>query len=303
MRKRSSFVLMLVFAGLISNAGCLSLFPKHDDQRFPVSGKSKGKKADSVLPAGESAEACLTTAQALEQNGHFLQAAIQYELARRYDPQLKNISRRLAVLYDRCGKIDQALVEYQHALKENPNDVNLLNNFGYHYYTRGKLKEAEEMYRKALKINDQHHVAWTNLGLVLAQQGRFDESRKTFERVVSPAEALCNLAFIYTARGERAKAKKAYQEALVQQPTLQKARLALQKLEESDESTAGQKEETPFPVGRPKLETTSVKPSGHTPVDLQLPEELPGVTTESAAPDLSPINVPTPGQTRELIGS
>ena len=123
--------------------------------------------------------------------------------------------------------------EYQKLLKPSPKDADLLNDVGYCYYNQGKWSEAEKYLRQALAINPKLARAWINLGMTLAQQNRIEESLEAFAKVVSPAQAQCNLAFIWTTQGKREEAKAAYRKALTLEPNLAPARIAfLAKLEQ-----------------------------------------------------------------------
>ena len=77
------------------------------------------------LPPARAAEACLASARELEKHGYEADAIVQYEKARQDNPRLTQVSRRLAVLYDRQGNAQRALAEYQLALKVQPRDADL----------------------------------------------------------------------------------------------------------------------------------------------------------------------------------
>jgi Tfp pilus assembly protein PilF len=219
----------LLACGLLTNAGCLTGSPWSSNPT--ATAVEEGTPNHIELPAAKNAQLHLTLADSMEKGGHDAEAASCYEKARSLDPRAPNVSRHLAAIYDRMGDSKRALEEYHLALKAAPRDPQLLNRFGYFYYTRGQWKEAEEQYRLALSINANLQHAWVNLGLTLAQQRRYDESLEAFAKAVTRAEALSNLAFVLTTQGQREEAKRKYHEALVIDPNLQIAQLALQKLE------------------------------------------------------------------------
>ncbi len=191
-------------------------------------------RARQELPPEEAAELWFTLAQELEKSGRETEAIVQYEKARQKKPQLDDqVSRRLAILYDRNGNQARAMVEFQQALKAHPKDADLLSDLGYSYYNRGEWQEAEKYLRKAVAVAPQHKRAWTNLGMSLAQQGRTKESLEAFSKAVSPAEANANLGFILASQGKTAEAQQAYRHALELEPTLQVARVALVRLEKA----------------------------------------------------------------------
>jgi tetratricopeptide (TPR) repeat protein len=196
-------------------------------------GQKTPSKDQVELPPAEAARVCRATAAALEKAGKDPEAIALYEKARKSDPAMEGVCRRLAVLYDRQGDFTKALEEYQRALKLNPHDADLLNDLGYAYYCRGRWTDAENSLRQAVEINPKHGRAWINLGMTLGQEERYTESFEAFAKVVSPAQAHCNVAFALTTQGKREEAKEAYRKALALNPDLRIARLALAKLEKS----------------------------------------------------------------------
>jgi tetratricopeptide (TPR) repeat protein len=230
---------LLLALGLLPGGGCLTTpTGKTGVPEGPPSGGSQ----TTALPPDAGSRVCLSLAASYEREAaaccerdekkKFLECAIQqYARAREQDPSLK-VSRQLAVLLDQLGEQRLAQKEFQNALEQSPHDADLLNNYGYFYYNWGKMPEAEEKLRAALQINAKHQRAWNNLGLVLGANKRDSESLEAFRQAVgSEAEAHSNLAFVMSARGEVAGARKEYHEALRLDPSLTRARLALDKLD------------------------------------------------------------------------
>jgi Tfp pilus assembly protein PilF len=185
------------------------------------------------LPPKKAAQVCLAVAELEEKEGREADAIAQYQKARQFDPSLRSVGRRLAVLYDRTGDADHALAEYRRAIDDNPRDGDLHNDLGYFYYQRGAWAEAERTFRAALALRPDYARAWNNLGMTLAQQQRYEESLAAFQKVVSPANAYCNLGFILMTQGKHAEAKQAYEKALQKDPSLKVAQDALASLQES----------------------------------------------------------------------
>jgi tetratricopeptide (TPR) repeat protein len=190
------------------------------------------------LPTSESAKLSFATAETLEKGGKDREAISQYEKARQLDKHLASeVTRRLAVLYDRNEEFDKALDEYRRGLLENPKDADLLNDLGYGYYCRGEWAEAEKNLRKAVAANPKFANAWINLGMTLAQQAKYDDSLQAFGKVVPQAQALCNLAFIQATQAKYDEARHSYEAALQLEPGLQIARIALQKMNQPNPPT------------------------------------------------------------------
>jgi Tfp pilus assembly protein PilF len=258
----------------LPGAGCLNPGTVPDlPATAPTPAAATSAKAE--LPSKDGAKVCLALAEDFEKTGHDADAIVQYERARGYDPSLKQVSRRLAILYDRLGETKKAQEEFQAALKLHPKDADLQNDFGYSCYSHGKFDEAEKHLRQALALNPKHARAWMNLGLTLGQQGRYKDSLEAFLHVASPAEAHSNLAFVLTTQGKREEAKQEYREALALDPELKIAQGALAKLSEppgksgrqGDKETRRQGDEEPVPPPPPPAESL---------------------------PDLSPVQVPAP---------
>ncbi len=232
----------LAVACVLPQLGCVGSSQRTDTAALTGT-PPNGAKQPAALPPAESARNCLVVAESMSKAGQLPAAAQQYELARQYDPGQKNISRHLAVIYDKLKIDGAARAEYDKALQESPHDANLVNDYGFFYYTRDDLQQAEQYFRKALALDAKHKCAWVNLGLTLARQGRDAESREAFEKVLRPAEAWCNLALVLTTQGKIDEARKDYEAALLLEPGLQRARQALAKMDAA--AKAGPSAEAP----------------------------------------------------------
>jgi Tfp pilus assembly protein PilF len=241
-----------VLIGLLGFATCVGCqIPQLDKMgagfagEFSTATAAKGRDDSHGhdLPADKAAETCFSVGCMQEKNGYMAEAAGQYELARRYNPNLPGVARRLAVVYDNLGNYSQALTEYENALAATPRDPDLLNDLGYHYYTCGKWADAEKALRQALEINPRHAAAWINLGMTLAQQGQYPESVEAFGQAGRPAEASCNLGFILMAQGKREEARQAYRQALALEPELRLAQAAIETLDHPERARLSKEKE------------------------------------------------------------
>ena len=233
---------------LLAGNGCLH--SKLGDLKLPTSlgGASKPTEgnastvAESELSAKPAATLALTMAEELEKAGKDGDAIAYYEKARSADPATApKAARRLAVLYDRAGDPGKAMTEFRELLKLKPKDADLLNDIGYSHYNRGEWTEAETYFRKAIDHEKAHKRAWINLGMTLAQQGRADESLVAFEKVVTPAEAKSNLAFVLATQGKRDAATELYKQALAADSTMKTAQTALAALEKAPDVSESMK--------------------------------------------------------------
>ena len=246
MRRRLAGLLGIL---LLTSTGCSSLSSYWPGSASPANPPPLNADAHAALrsPAGssdESAKLCITVADDLEKAGHVREAALQIELARQYKPNL-NISARLAHLYQATAEgaqpreqmlyFQKAVVEYQKALAAGPASAELLNDMGYCYYQKNDAAEAEHCFRQALEKNPKLQRAWTNLGLALGAQGKETAALAAFAQVVSPAEAHCNLAYVYLKQGRADIARQQYVLALQRNPNL---KLAQERLSALDSITA-----------------------------------------------------------------
>jgi Tfp pilus assembly protein PilF len=234
MRRRFPWYWLVALLGLLPNLGCLGWGQKANPLIPPLDGGNSNAQREVNLPPEKSCEACLSVARSEEAAGHLKHAADQFELARAYNPRVKGVARRLAVIYDRLGQHHKAETEYQLALQETPRDANLLNNYGYFHHNRGKWQEAEDLFHQALKIQPKNKHAWSNLGLVLAIQGKYPESLDAYKHAVSEAEAHSNIAFVLQTQKKFDEAKHEYRLALQLEPGWQQIRLMLEKLERGE---------------------------------------------------------------------
>ncbi|MFO0930835.1 MAG: tetratricopeptide repeat protein, partial [Gemmataceae bacterium] len=204
-------------------AGCLSLNTRSTTAQKP--------KEPAQLPAGDSAQLCLTVADTLATQGHLPEAIDQLRQAQQYDTKA-DVDLRLARLLARAGRDAEAVAAFERATQAHPKDASLWNDLGYHHYERGRWTAAEAALRQAVTAEAGFTKAWMNLGLTLGQQGRYEESGDAFRKAVRPAEAECNLAFVLATQGKYAEARARYEAALALEPGLEAARTGLKRLEQ-----------------------------------------------------------------------
>lgn len=221
---------------------------------FPASfdANGGGGKADKPLKQmhgtqAEIVDTYLTAAQQMENSGKWEEAIAYYEQVRQLEPRKTLFcARHLAILYDRKENFDKALEEYAVLIKANPKDAAAYNDKGYGYYRRGQFDLAEQHLRKAVEIDPKNALAWSNLGMALAQLGRYDESLSVFQKsaqkngnTLTRAQALCNVAFIQASQGKWIEARDNYALALKEEPTMEKARAMMQRINEEKLSSNG----------------------------------------------------------------
>lgn len=178
-----------------------------------------------------TAKACLLTAESYEKHGHYPDAVKQLLRARAAKPDLVGVPHKLALLYERQGDFLAAAQEYQKALKEQPDSAKVLNDYGFFQYKQDNWKMSEAYFRKAIARDDQFTRAHINLGLTLAQQERYDQAYASFAKVLTPPEALSNVAVVQARHQKYDLAKQNFRKALDQNPSLAQPRAFLEQIE------------------------------------------------------------------------
>ena len=210
---------------VLVQAGCAALPPG------AVPGWPSAAAPTDELPPDKAIQACLVVAQNMEKNGSEAEAIGQYERVERLDPADLQVTRHLALLYDRRCDFTKADTEYRKLAKAKPRDSDTYNDWGYSYYERHQWVEAESKLNYALKLNPANSRARANLGLVLGQQERYQEAFEAFRPIVGDAQAHVNLAFVFWSKGKLQEARRECQAAQRLEPTCRQANAMLAQLD------------------------------------------------------------------------
>lgn len=192
--------LLLAITGCQQIGGLWSDSPNQMTSAEANSATARSEPDD--LPPAESAEACIATAQELEDNGWDQEAITVYQRALKFDPERKGIAHRLALLNARLGKPADARKQFERAVDESPNDANVVGDFGYFLYEQRQYAAAETQLRKAISLAPKEQRWQVNLGMTLANSGQHHEALAVFEKCVGPAAARANLAVVLAQNGE-----------------------------------------------------------------------------------------------------
>jgi Flp pilus assembly protein TadD len=136
------------------------------------------------------------------------------------DPEVKH---RLGVILSRRGQTDEGMLLLLEAVAAHPRNVEMLNDLGYVYLMQGDYENSELLFQDALDVSPKNQRTLNNLALAVGYQGRFDESFTLFRQTMSEAEAMANVAFVHTQRGELDQAMERYSQALSHDPALRTA--------------------------------------------------------------------------------
>lgn len=136
------------------------------------------------------------------------------------DPEVKH---RLGAVLSRRGQTEEGTLLLLEAVAAQPKNIEMLNDLGYSYLMQGDYENAEMLFEDALELDPRKKRTVNNLALAVGYQGRIEESYSLFRQNMPEPEALANVAFVHTQRGELQQAMERYSEALSYDPELQSA--------------------------------------------------------------------------------
>ncbi|RMG03527.1 MAG: tetratricopeptide repeat protein, partial [Planctomycetota bacterium] len=192
----------------------------------PLAKSDKNDSASKKLTDAEYAS-LLTQARGLERSDKLDEARKLYRKLIDGRPDRYEAYQRLGVVADRQKRFLEAEGLYAEAIRLNPTEPDLFNDLGYCYLLQGKLAKAESALLKAVALKPSNERYRNNLGLVYAYQGRDDKALAQFRMVGSEADALCNLAYVYSVKGDHERAQQCLELALRTDPYHEGARTAL----------------------------------------------------------------------------
>jgi tetratricopeptide (TPR) repeat protein len=108
------------------------------------------------------------------------------------------------------GQLDEAVAHLRKALAIYPEYLKARNDLGAYLLAQGKLEEASEELRRATEIDPKSFYPQLNLGIVLTQQQKFREAADVLDRALSldttsaAARLYAGVAFLGLSEGERA---------------------------------------------------------------------------------------------------
>jgi tetratricopeptide (TPR) repeat protein len=137
-------------------------------------------------PSDASAQVALDLAEALENSGERIRAIRVLEDARGRAPRDPDLTRALAVAYDRDKRSEAAEKLYRELLAQDAADGLALNGLASLLADqKEKLAEAAELVQRALATDPENPAYLNTLGWVLVQQGRPEEGRIVLERAAT----------------------------------------------------------------------------------------------------------------------
>jgi len=120
----------------------------------------------------------------------------------------------LASLQGSLGRLEHAIATLEAARQIAPDDPVIANNLGLLYLQQSRYALALQVFSDATDLvpNEARYVS--NKALALAMLGRVDEARAAYELVLTPDEAMLNIAVALEAVGKYREAIAAYSKAV-----------------------------------------------------------------------------------------
>lgn len=165
----------------------------------------------------------LGLARRAERAGALTEARATYMDMVEGHPEYGPALHRLGVVSVKLDEIDTAVKYLERAATAMPESSIVLGDLGYAYYLKGDLDEALSTLGKALERDPTDKRIINNQAVVLGHMGKTDECLETFRRANNEAEALANVGFVLSQRGDTENAKRYFHRALDLNPELRTA--------------------------------------------------------------------------------
>ncbi|MEZ6121403.1 MAG: tetratricopeptide repeat protein [Pirellulaceae bacterium] len=233
--------LILIALFLVVHAGCHSVTslpagnaPNTSDLPEMLSFNA----SDDVAPA----TVCVKTAEEFQRSGHHEEAIALYGKAISHDPRLHDkLSRRLALLFTKVGRISGAKAEYKRALAYWKDDASLWNDYGYFLLKQKQYSDALSALQQATKLDPANQRAKLNVGIALAYQGQVDSAVQWMSPIIGEAAARFNTGSILARNGNSVQAAQQLRWARQLDPHLSQATTLLAQLDKTEPTAKKQR--------------------------------------------------------------
>ncbi len=138
------------------------------------------------------AHVCLGTVA--QQRGKFEDAAAEYKIALKSDPNADSAHRGLARALDSQGKFEEAKEQYLKAIEKNPNYWASHSWFGEFYYKREMFDDAIKQFETASALSPNNGRVYYSLGTPYFLNGQFDKAIEYFEKALEKQPYLTRAA-------------------------------------------------------------------------------------------------------------
>lgn len=147
-----------------------------------------------------------------------------------------NLQGRLALAYayQRTERYDEAREQYLEVLNVSPGEPAALYNLGEIARINKDYKDAEAQLTKLLKDQKTHLLGNISLGQVYLETKQYDKAIKTLDGMIEVTPHIVDLHYLkgqaYAKKGDKVKAKAAYEQVLKYDPTSKAAKQGLAEL-------------------------------------------------------------------------
>ncbi len=156
----------------------------------------------------------MSFARLSERNGDNVKAKKLYRHILSEDPENRVALHRMGVISGKEGQYDEAVKYLTHASTVGDPSAEVLSDLGYVYYLQDNQELAKTTLERSLVEDPDYEAARTNLAVVYAELGQYDIALSHFRQTTGEAEALSNLAYIQSQRGDLELAQQNYSRAL-----------------------------------------------------------------------------------------
>jgi len=215
------------------------------------------KDGEAAYHAGHFAEATATFTRLTEEKpgnawGHFMlglsaskagdpeKAMKAFDEALRIDPKhVKSLINSARLLIDQ-KQPEKALPRLDQATMLDPDSNDVQRLFARAYQAQGQTDEAIDAYKRAIELNDKDAWSHNNLGLLLFEQGRATEAVPFLTQAVELRKDVAvfsnNLGMALEHTGKFQDAAASYRVALTAEPSNEKAKRNLARVEQVKEA-------------------------------------------------------------------
>ena len=172
----------------------------------------------------------VAAAAVMEQQNRNAEAVKKYQEALALDANHREALVGLARLKHREGDLAGALETYQRALQAHPQDAVLLNDVGLCYARAGQSDNALAMLQQAVQLKPESTLYRNNMAAVLVEANRSADAVALLAPTYGTAVAYYNVGYLLQQRNESQAAVEHFAAALDANPSLEPARLMLNRL-------------------------------------------------------------------------
>ena len=182
-------------------------------------------------------ELYVAMARHAEQSGRLGEAEQHYRQALKIAPKDLSVLIGYARMKDRQDRLEEAVDLYQQAAKAHPENALVYNDLGLCLARRKELPEAVAALERATQLDAKQPLYRNNVATVLVEMGNIDAAYTHLAAVHPPAAAYYNVGYLLHKKGQSQAAASLFAQALKVDPSLEQARLWLNRLNPPTQTT------------------------------------------------------------------